>query len=169
MWFLGFIVFGATEIARRLALDRRTLHAGVTAGLLFFLADDLVTRQLHYRRNFAEPFQQTMAFVEDVQPTMVKERQAGESVLTPLVFLPYVLWTLDDARAHPQLVSAAEHGDRADAPDWILWVPRAFIDRDSRERVGRLVASGAYAPRVVRGDAALLVRTHRGEPLAYSK
>jgi hypothetical protein len=169
VWFLGFIVFGAVEIARRLAGDRRRVFVGVTAALLFFLADDLVTRQLHYRRNFAEPFQQTMAFVEDMQPTMLKERHAGESVLTPLVFLPYVLWTLDDTRAHPQLVSAAEHAETANSPDWILWVPRAFIDRESRERVGRLVASGAYAPRVVRGDAALLVRANRSEPLAYLK
>jgi hypothetical protein len=79
------------------------------------------------------------------------------------------MWTLDDARVHPQLVSAAEQAGAADAPDWILWVPRAFIDRDSRERIGRLVASGAYAPRVVRGDAALLVRARRTEPLAYLK
>jgi hypothetical protein len=79
------------------------------------------------------------------------------------------LWTLDDTRAHPQLVSAAEHAETANSPDWILWVPRAFIDRESRERVGRLVASGAYAPRVVRGDAALLVRANRSEPLAYLK
>jgi len=169
VWFLGFVVFGAVEIARRVALERRFVQAGVAAALLFFLADDLVTRQLYYRRQFAEPFQQTMEFVEDVRPTMLTERHAGESVLTPLVFLPYVMWTLADTRAQPQLVSAAEHAGSADAPDWILWVPRAFIDRDSRERIGRLVASGAYAPRVVRGESALLVRTHRGEPLAYLK
>src|SRR6185436_10937516 len=34
VWFLGFIVFGAVEIARRLAVDRRYLLAGVTAALL---------------------------------------------------------------------------------------------------------------------------------------
>jgi hypothetical protein len=167
--FLGFVVFGAAEIARRLAADRRGLRIGLTAALLFFLADDLVTRQLHYRHQFAEPFEQAMAFVEDVQPTIRQERHAGESVLTPLVFLPYVLWTLEDTRAAPGLVPAAEHADATAAPDWILWVPRAFLDRESRERIGRLVTSGAYTPRIVRGEAALLVRTDRRQSLAYLK
>jgi hypothetical protein len=167
--FLGFIVFGVVEIARRLAGEHRGLQVGVAAALIFFLGDDLVTRQLHYRHQFAEPFQQAMAFVEDVRPTILQERHAGESVLTPLVFLPYVLWTLEDTRTTPALVPAAEHADATASPDWILWVPRAFLDRDSRERIGRLVASGAYTPRVVRGEAALLVRTDRQQPLAYLK
>ena len=137
--------------------------------LLFFLADDSITRQLHYRRQFAEPFEHAMTFVEDVRPTMLRERRTGESVLTPFVFLPYVLWALPDARATPSLVAAAEHVDVASAPDWILWVPRAFLDAASRERIGRLVASGAYTALVVRDDAALLVRQDRSAPLAYLK
>jgi hypothetical protein len=167
--FLGFIAFGVVEIARRLAGDHGALRAAIAAALLFFLSDDLITRQLHYRRQFADPFEQAMAFVEDARPTIVQERRPGESVLTPLVFLPYVLWTLEDTRATPALVPAAEHALAGATPDWILWVPRAFLDRESRERIGQLVASGAYTPRVVRGDAALLVRTERAEPLAYLK
>jgi hypothetical protein len=164
--FLGFIVFGIVEIGRRLAADHRALRLGVCTALLFFVGDDLLTRQLHYRHHFAEPFEQAMAFVEDVHPTMVQERLPGESVLTPLVFLPYVLWTLADTRSTPALAPTAEHASADAKPDWILWVPSAFLDRDSRERIGRLVAGGGYTPRVVRGDAALLVRTDRGQPLA---
>ena len=107
-----------------------------------------------------------MAFVEQARPVMLEERTPGESVLTPLVFLPYVLWTLEDTRATPQLVSTAEHEGDGVAPDWIIWVPRAFLDRESRERVGRLVASGHYQQRLATGDAALLVRTERSAPLA---
>lgn len=166
--FLGFVVFGALEIARLLALERPRLRAALAAALLFFLTDDLLTRQLRYRHQLAEPFQQAMAFVQEAQPTLVAERQAGESVLTPFVFLPYVVWTFADARERPELVSAAEHTTAAHDPDWILWVPRAFLDRESRERTARLVASGAYTPRLTRGDAALLVRT-RSAPLAYLK
>ena len=90
-------------------------------------------------------------------------------ILPPLVFLPYVLWTLEDARTTPSLVPTAEHADATASPDWILWVPRAFLDRESRERIGRLVSSGAYTPRVVRGEAALLVRADRRQSLAYLK
>jgi len=167
--FLGFVVFGMVEIARRLAAGRPLLRAGIAVALLFFLSDDLITRQLHYRQDFAEPFGRAMAFVEDAQPTILRERHSGESVLTPVVFLPYVLWALPDARATPTLVAAAEHTDADAAPDWILWVPRAFLDRESRERIGRLVASGAYVPRMTRDDAALLVRANRDAPLAYLK
>jgi hypothetical protein len=166
--FLGFIVFGMLEVARLFA-GRRGLRAAVTITLLFFLSDEMVTRQLEYRRQFADPFEQAMAFVQDAQPTMVHERHAGQSVLTPLAFLPYLLWTLEDARQVPTLVTAAEHADPTVSPDWILWVPRVMLDRESRERIRRLVTSGAYTPRVVRGDAALLVRRDRGEPLAYLK
>ena len=167
--FLGFVVFGTVEVARRMAAGRSPLRMGVAAALLFFLADDLITRQLHYRQEFAEPFGRAMAFVEDARPTILRERHSGESVLTPVVFLPYVLWTLPDARATPDLVATAEHADPDAAPDWILWVPRAFLDRESRERIGRLVASGAYVPRMIRDDAALLVRQDRSVPLAYLK
>ena len=128
--------------------------------------DDLITRQLHYRRQFADPFEQAMAFVEDVRPTMLQERRPGESVLTPLVFLPYVLWTLEDTRSAPQLVATAEHDGTGIDPDWILWVPRAFLDQASRERVGRLVASGRYEQRYAAGDSALLARIDRPAPLA---
>jgi hypothetical protein len=164
--FLGFIVFGIVEIGRRLAADHRALRLGICTALLFFVGDDLLTRQLHYRHHFVEPFEQAMAFVEEAHPTMVQERLPGESVLTPLVFLPYVLWTFADTRRTPALVPTAEHASTDAKPDWILWVPRAFLDRDSRERIGRLVAGGGYTPRVVRDDAALLVRTDRTQPLA---
>ena len=88
VFFLGFVVYGTVEIARRVAPEHHALRVGVAAALLFFLVDDLVTRQLHYRHQFAEPFQQAMAFVEDVQPTILQERHPGESVLTPLVSVP---------------------------------------------------------------------------------
>jgi hypothetical protein len=167
--FTGFVVFGIVETARRLAAESGRLRWAVGAALVFFLADDLLTRQLRYRHDFAEPFEQAMAFVEDVRPTIAQERRPGESVMTPLVFLPYVLWTLPDTRATPALVPTAEHASADDAPDWILWVPRAFLDAESRERVGRLAGSGAYTARATRGDAALLVRRDRPQSLAYLK
>lgn len=165
--FLGFLVFGIVETARRLAAGRQRLAIGLTAAVLVFVADDLLTRQLHYRRQIADPFREAMAFVADVRPMMAEERDAGETILTPFVFLPYVLWTIDDTRRAPALVTAAELAPPEAAPDWILWVPRALLDRESRERIGRLVASGTYEPRVVRGESALLERRPAHPPLAY--
>jgi hypothetical protein len=164
--FLGFVTYGAVEIARRLAPEHRRLRLAVCAALALFLVDDLMTRQLHYRHNFAQPFQDAMAFVEQSRPVMLEERTQGESVLTPLVFLPYVLWTLEDTRSAPSLVATAEHDGPEVEPDWILWVPRAFLDQASRERVGRLIASGRYERRFAVGEAALLARVDRPAPLA---
>jgi len=164
--FSAFIVFAAVETAQSLASERPALRAALCAALLGFLADDLVTRQLHYRTRFAQPFQNAMAFVERARPVLRRERAPGESLLTPLVFLPYALWTLDDARAAPSLIATAEHAENTGDPDWILWVPHAFLDRATRDRVGRLAGSGRYTALVSAGDAALLARIDRQPPLA---
>ena len=167
VWFAGFIVFAMVEVARRFARGQRAWRWGVTCALGFFLVDDHLMRQLHYRHHFAGPFEEAMSFVKLTPPTFTRERSAGETVLTPLAFLPYLLWQLDDARTHPALVITAEQV-AADAalppPDWIVYVPQAFLKQETRDYVQRLLAQGGYEPRLVRGEAALLARTGRRQP-----
>src|SRR5262249_59274102 len=96
---------------------------------------------------------------------------SGETILTPLAFYPWFLWTIDDARAHPSLVRLAEtrDADTGDAPpDWVLYVPGAFIRDEARTRVATLLNSGLYTPVVAGADdvGALYVRRDRATPLA---
>lgn len=171
VWFGCFVVFGIMETARRLTPGRPRLRMGLAAGLLFFLLDGQMARQLHYRGHFAEPFQETMEFVASTAPLLTTERAAGETILAPLAFLPYLLWTLDDARQHPELVRTAEafaQSASPQPPDWILYVPKIAIGAKTVEAENALLATGLYKPLMVSDEApgALYVRADRTQPLA---
>jgi len=159
VWFLAFIIYGIVEVARRLAGERRLVAVGLAAGLLFFLVDDHLVRQLRYRHHFAGPFQQAMSFVSASSPTLTYERGHGETVLTPLAFLPYLLWQLDDARQEPSILLTAEQwvtANDAPTPDWVLYIPESYLTRETRHYVEQLVQRGDYEPRIVDGASALL-------------
>jgi hypothetical protein len=165
VWFACFIVYGMVETARRLAPEPRAFRTAVAAVLLFFLFDEQMGRQLHYRSHFAAPFQDAMTFVETTDGLLASARTPGETILTPIAFFPYLLWTIDDARKQPSLVKVAEYlDDGAQAPpDWVLYVPGVYIRQEARARVEALLGSGYYQP-ILAGDGnvgALYLRRDR--------
>jgi hypothetical protein len=171
VWFSCFVVFGIVETCRRLAPDRQALRLGLAAVLLFFVFDEQMARQLRYRAHFATPFDDAMRFVSTTDGLFATSRAAGETILTPLAFMPYLLWTIDDARIHPSVIRTAEMQEDTgpqEPPDWVLYVPLAFIRQGTRERVDALLGSGLYVPVVAGDDAvgALYVRRDRRQPLA---
>jgi hypothetical protein len=171
VWFACFVVYGIVEACRRLAPEPRALRLGLTAALLFFVFDEQMARQLKYRTHFAAPFQDAMGFVGTTDALLASARAPGETILTPLAFFPYFLWTIDDARLHPDLIRMAELQDRAGdqvPPDWVLYVPQFFLRQEVRAHVDALLASGLYVPLVGGPDGvgALYVRRDHREHLA---
>lgn len=169
VWFVGFIVHGVAEIGIRLGGERRWARVAMMTLMLAFLADDHLVRQLRYRQLFAGPFQEAMAFVSSTSPTLTHERLSGETILTPLAFVPYLLWHLDDARERPSVLVTAEQWARSSArekPDWVLYVPSSYLSPETRMLVDQLLATGDYAARIVEGNAALLERAAFSETYA---
>jgi hypothetical protein len=155
VWFGCFIAYGMLETARRLAPEPRAFRVAVAGVLLFFLFDEQMSRQLHYRSHFAAPFQDAMRFVESTDGLFASARATEDTILTPVAFFPYFLWTVDDARKQPSLVRVAEYpsDDAAQAPpDWVLYVPGVYIRHDARARVEALLGSGLYVPVVAGAD-----------------
>jgi hypothetical protein len=171
VWFVGFIVHGIAQIGRMLGGDRRWARVAMMSCLLAFLCDDHLVRQLRYRHAFAGPFQDAMAFVSSTSPTLAHERHSGETILTPLAFVPYLLWQLDDAREQPSLLLTAEQWakspDRDVRPQWVLYVPESFLSTDTRALVEQLLATGEYRTRIVSGTSALLERAPAFETFAF--
>jgi hypothetical protein len=156
IWFLGFLAFGILETARRLALGQRWVKFAVAGLLLFFLADDLITLQLRYRDQFAIPFEESMAFVGSTRDTLINKPAAGEHILAPLAFLPYLMWELNDGK---NTVITAEHATvngYSGAPEWILDVPEIYANPNTRDFVAALVKQGGYRVWHTDGKAALL-------------
>jgi hypothetical protein len=150
VWFACFIVYGIVETCRALAPEPRALRLGATAALLFFLCDEQMARQMKYRAHFATPFQSAMSFVASTDGLLASARTSGETILTPLAFFPYLLWTIDDVRLQPELVRMAEMvattpGDQT-PPDWVIYVPSFFLRAEAKAPVDALLGSGMYAP-----------------------
>jgi len=169
VWFVGFIIHGIAVIGRQVGGARRWARVAIMTLLLAFLVDDHLVRQLRYRHAFAGPFQEAMAFVSTTSPTLVHQRHRGETILTPLAFLPYLLWQLDDARERPSMLLTAEQWARSPhpaKPDWVLYVPGSYLSPETRQLVDRLLAGGDYATRIVDGNSALLERVRPFESYA---
>lgn len=166
--FMAFIVWTMVESTRRVSGTKPVLHVALAGALACLLARDLGVRQLDYRRRAMRPFEDAMAFVERASPRLVAERQAGETVLTPIAFLPWFVRTLDDARRRPELVDIGEAADSAAQPDWIVYTPSVFLSPAVRRRFDGLVATGDYEARYVEGGAALLARRARETALDWS-
>jgi hypothetical protein len=172
VWFACFIVFGIVEACRLLVPEPRKLRLAVTCALLFFLFDEQMARQLRYRSHFATPFQDGMTFVGSTDKLLAQTRTPGESILTPLAFLPYLMWTIDDARLQPSLLRMAEMEEQRTTmqapPDFILYVPQFFLRDQTRGWVDSILSTGMYAPLLGGKDGigALYVRRDRHQPLA---
>jgi hypothetical protein len=173
VWFGCFIVFGMVQTCRRLVPEPRTLRVAATAACLYFLADDQIHRHVYYQSHFAGPFEEAMKFVSTTDPLLANDRRPGETILTPVAFLPYLLWTLDDVRKDPSLLRMVEQQDQQEyerfvAPDWVLYVPAAILRDETRNRVYALLESGLYVPYFHGGGnvGALYVRRDHFDRLA---
>jgi hypothetical protein len=156
IWFLGFLAFGILETARRLSRGQRWLEFAAAGLLLFFLANDLIILQLRYRDQFAIPFEESMAFVSSTRETLANKPVAGERILAPLAFLPYLMWELN---GRSSIVITAEHAavqGYDGRPEWILDVPDIYANPRTRDFVAQLVKDGGYRIWLSNGKAALL-------------
>ncbi len=165
VWFLAFVVFGMLETIRHAIRRPRLVRFLTVAVLLAFLADDLVSREMRYTRGFADPMEKATEFAINAFGTLERERLPGQTVLAPLAFFPHALWALQDTRVHPEKVVVAEQAADAASPaqpDWVLYVPQAFLKPATKEYVDALLASGSY--RLVTGapEAALFTRAEGG-------
>lgn len=158
IWFLGFLLFGVWETARRLGEAHTWVRTVLTCLLLFFLVDDYVVRQFTYRDQSALPFEAGMSFVKSAEEVIAKQRTDGERLLTPLAFLPFLLWE-GEGRGRADLIVAAERealNPQPTPPEWVLDVPKIYASDGARDLVNRLVREGAYEVRLTDGKAALL-------------
>src|SRR5262249_51762619 len=90
-----------------------------------------------------------MDFVGTTDGLLAAARGPHDSILTPLAFYPYLLWRIDEARTDRSLVRLAElerWDDAATPPDWVLYVPKAFLRAEVKARVEALLGSGLYEP-----------------------
>ena len=159
IWFLGFLVFGILETARRLGGAQRWVRLALAGVLLFFLTDDLLIRQLRYRQDFALPFEESMAFVSSSRDVLVQQPGAeAQHILAPLAFVPYLTWELNGPRRIERII-IAEHmavNEATTRPEWILDVPEIYANPRTREIVAQLIKDGSYEVRLTDGKAALL-------------
>lgn len=160
IWFAGFIVFGVIQAARRVAPAAQRLRPVAAGALLVFLADDYLVRLLSYRERFAEPFEQAMAFVERSADVLRSERRDGETILTPLAFMPYLVWELGLDAAPRAVVTAEEAARDPDRPpaDWVVHVPEITASLAAREHLAALGRNRPWAVRLAEGSHALLAR-----------
>ena len=156
LWFLGFLTFGILETARQLSRGQSWLKFAVAGVLLFFLADDLVVLQLRYRSLFAIPFEESMAFVNSARETLTKRPAAGERLLAPLAFLPYLMWELNDRGSNVITAEQATVNGDVSRPEWILDVPDIYANPRTRDFVAQLIREGNYRVWLTDGKAALL-------------
>jgi hypothetical protein len=164
IWFLGFLLFGILETARRLAGDQRWVRLAAAGLLLFFLADDSISRQLRYNKKFALPFEESMAFASSARDVLAEHPAADRHILAPLEFLPYLTWELTGPGHHDHILIAEQAAlDRATIrPDWILDMPEVYASPPTREVIAQLIKNGAYQVRLTNGKAALLSLPNRG-------
>ena len=109
-----------------------------------------------------------MSFVASTDGLLASARASGETILTPLAFYPYLMWTIVDVRQQPDLVRLAEvaattAGDQT-PPDWVIYVPSFFLRAEAKAPVDALLGSGMYAPVFASPDgigALYLRRDHR--------
>jgi hypothetical protein len=165
VWFLAFVVFGMLETIRRAIRRQRLVRFLTVAVLLGFLADDLVSREMRYKHAFADPMEKVMEFAVDAAGTLGRERLPGQTVLAPPALFPHVLWAFEELRAHPDRVVVTEQAADAASPalpDWVLYVPRAFVKPTTKEYVDALLASGSY--RLVTGTPEAALFRERATP-----
>jgi hypothetical protein len=167
-WFAGFVVFGMRESAAFLARGRHALATAATAVILLLVATDYGTHLRYYRDHFAVPFDSAMAFVATTPDVLRRERVAGETILAPLAFMPYLVWQLgiDDPRGVVVTAEQAAFEGRVGRPDWIVYVPNIFASRAAHDVMLAVAHEGGYDVRLTDGTAALLALPTAGRSAA---
>ncbi len=101
-----------------------------------------------------------MAFVSSMRETLASKPLAGERMLVPIAFLPYLMWELKDNKS---MLVTAEHAtvnNDTSRPEWILDVPEIYANPKTRDYVAQLVQTGGYQVWLTNGTAALLSLHH---------
>lgn len=162
IWFLGFIVFGMFECARRLA-QHESMRAVATCILVVLLMSEYVLRQRSYREEFALPFENGMAFVNSSRRVLESGSEAGQRILVPLAFLPYFVWQLHGRTDADHVIAVEQAALDADgaAPDWIVDVPNIYASPKAHEFLAQLIRGREYQVRLTDGHAALLALSHQ--------
>jgi len=160
IWFLAFLVYGIVESARRITFGHATQHKVVMGFLFFFLLDDSLQYYFRYRNKFILPFENGMAFVQRSLEFLKRERQAHESVMTSLAFVPPVMWTLNSYDRTDVVLSVEEKATKGERvqPEWIIYVPTISANLKTNEWLDEIVRAGHYQLRLQEGTSALLRR-----------
>lgn len=163
IWFLAFLAYGIVEGARRITLDQAFQHKVVMCFLLFFLFDDSLQYYFRYRNKFTLPFEDGMAFVQRSLEILKREKQAPESVMTSLAFVPPVMWTLKSYDRTDIVLSVEEKATKGESvqPEWIIYVPTISANLKTSEWLDQLIRAGHYQMLLQEGTSALL---HRSSP-----
>jgi hypothetical protein len=160
IWFAGFIIFGMQATAAFIARGRSALRIAVTSAAMLCLVWDYGAHLAYYRDHFAVPFDSAMGFVTTTPDVLRRERLPGETIITPLAFMPYLMWQLgvDDPRrvfVTPEQ-EVVQHA--VPRPDWILFVPTIVASRAAHDYMIDLVSEGGYELRASAGGSALFAR-----------
>lgn len=158
VWFLMFLVYGALEGAHRMAPGHRVARTVVAAAVLFLALDRFIVRQVDYRRDFALPFERSMAFARAAAEVLRARGAATDRIVVPLALLPFTMWNFPaSGRSHAIEISERLALDqRMPAVDWILDVPLLYASDTARRWMPIAIASGRYQVQLRDGEAALL-------------
>ena len=160
IWFLAFLAYGIVEGVRRITLGQAVQHKVVMGFLCFFLFDDSLQYYFRYRNKFTLPFEEGMAFVQRSLDILKRERQAHESVMTSLAFVPPVMWTLNSYDRIDAVLSVEEKATKGESvqPEWIIYVPTISANLKTNEWLDEILRAGHYQLRLQEGTSALLRR-----------
>ena len=161
IWFLAFILYGLLEGTQRIFSSKTILRPCVIALLLLFPLGDAFRHHMTYRNLFVLPFENEMAFVTSAVQVLKHEKQPHETILSPVAFMPYVMWELHIPEWAGPIIPAEEISLQKPGthPDWIVYVPKISANPQSIRHVKHLIDQGAYELRLSSQTAALLHRT----------
>ena len=103
---------------------------------------------------FAIPFEQSMAFVASTRAMLFASAAAGERILVPIVFMPYLTWELACQRATLITAEQATANAITSEPEWVLDVPEINATPRTRTYVAQLVNADGYPVWRTNGKAA---------------
>jgi hypothetical protein len=165
VWFLMFVVFGAVETARRVAAGQRWVERTAVAIVLVLLADAYVVRQIDYRRDFALPFERSMAFARTAEQRLRRDWSAEQTVVVPLALLPYMMWAFPgpERARHVAIAERVALQHTPVEPDWIVYMPLIYASAAARDALPQVIRAGGYEMRETDGESALLARSGIGQ------
>ena len=161
IWFLAFILYGILEGTQRIFSSKTLLRSCIIALLILFPLGDAFRHHRTYRNLFILSFENEMAFVTSAVQVLKQEKQPHETILSPVAFMPYVMWELHIPEWAGPIIPAEEIRLQKPGtqPDWIVYVPKISANPQSIQHVKHLIDQGAYEIRLSSQTAALFHRT----------